>query len=82
MFYDGLLVLNKFSPTWVIDRFFFETLGVSYSSIFHFVDRNSQSQRPPPWADIQRGHFKACRSFVASTPNSSLTPFARCFASL
>ncbi|KAJ7891358.1 Mak10 subunit, NatC N-terminal acetyltransferase-domain-containing protein [Mycena olivaceomarginata] len=68
VFYDGLLVLNKFSPTWVIDRFFFETLGVSYSSIFHFVDRNSQSQRPPPWADIQRGHFKACRSALWYNP--------------
>ncbi|KAJ7348862.1 Mak10 subunit, NatC N-terminal acetyltransferase-domain-containing protein [Mycena albidolilacea] len=64
VFYDGLLVLNKFSPTWVIDRFFFETLGVSYSSIFHFVDRNSQSQRPPPWADIQRGHFKLMTEYI------------------
>ncbi|KAF7353855.1 hypothetical protein MVEN_01071100 [Mycena venus] len=55
VFYDGLLVLNKFNLTWVMDRFFFETLGVSYQSVFHFVDRNSQSQRPPPWSDIQRG---------------------------
>ncbi|KAJ7119014.1 Mak10 subunit, NatC N-terminal acetyltransferase-domain-containing protein [Mycena epipterygia] len=60
VFYDGLLVLNRYNPTWLMDRFFFETLGVSYQSVIHFVDRNSQSQWPHPWADIQRGHFKAC----------------------
>lgn len=65
MFYDGLLVLNKYSPAWVMDRFFFETLGVSYQSVMHFVDQHSQSQWPHPWADLQRGHFKACCSFAA-----------------
>ncbi|KAF7324457.1 hypothetical protein MSAN_02517700 [Mycena sanguinolenta] len=64
VFYDGLLVLNKFNLTWVIDRFFFETLGVSYQSVYHFVGQNSRSQRPPPWADIQRGHFKAGSSLL------------------
>ncbi|KAJ6500771.1 Mak10 subunit, NatC N-terminal acetyltransferase-domain-containing protein [Mycena sanguinolenta] len=64
VFYDGLLVLNKFNLTWVIDRFFFETLGVSYQSVYHFVDQNSRSQRPPPWADIQRGHFKLMTEYI------------------
>ncbi|KAJ7145006.1 Mak10 subunit, NatC N-terminal acetyltransferase-domain-containing protein [Mycena crocata] len=59
VFYDGLLVLNKYNPAWIMDRFFFETLGVSYQSVIQFVDRNSQSQWPQPWADLQRGHFKA-----------------------
>ncbi|KAJ6567144.1 Mak10 subunit, NatC N-terminal acetyltransferase-domain-containing protein [Mycena capillaripes] len=64
VFYDGLLVLNKFNPTWVMDRFFFETLGVSFQSIVHFVDRNSQSQRSHPWAEIQRGHFKLMTEYI------------------
>ncbi|KAF8191647.1 Mak10 subunit, NatC N-terminal acetyltransferase-domain-containing protein [Mycena galopus ATCC 62051] len=70
VFYDGLLVLNKFNLTWLMDRFFFEMLGVSYQSVFHFVDRHSQSQRPPPWADIQRGHFKARRSHYQDLPST------------
>ncbi|KAK7035942.1 Mak10 subunit, NatC N-terminal acetyltransferase-domain-containing protein [Favolaschia claudopus] len=64
VFYDGLLVLNKFNLTWLMDRFFFETLGVSYQSAFHFVERNSRSQRPRPWADIQRGHFKLMTEYI------------------
>ncbi|KAG6916900.1 hypothetical protein DXG01_004733 [Tephrocybe rancida] len=32
-FYDGLMILNKFSFAWMIDRFFLETLGVSYATI-------------------------------------------------
>ncbi|KAJ7215317.1 Mak10 subunit, NatC N-terminal acetyltransferase-domain-containing protein [Mycena haematopus] len=57
VFYDGLLVLNKFNPTWVIDRFFFEKLGVSYQSVFHFP-------AAAPWADIQRGHFKLMTEYI------------------
>ncbi|KAJ7684380.1 Mak10 subunit, NatC N-terminal acetyltransferase-domain-containing protein [Mycena polygramma] len=68
VFYDGLLVLNKFNPAWLVDRFFFETLGVSFQSVVHFVDRYSQSQRSPPWAEIQRGHFKACRLVLWFNP--------------
>ncbi|KAJ7932709.1 Mak10 subunit, NatC N-terminal acetyltransferase-domain-containing protein [Mycena leptocephala] len=63
VFYDGLLVLNKFNPTWVMDRFFFETLGISFQSVVHFVDRNSQSQsqRSHPWTDIQPLWYNPCR---------------------
>ncbi|KAG5721407.1 N-alpha-acetyltransferase, 35 NatC auxiliary subunit [Termitomyces sp. T112] len=32
-FYDGLMILNKFSFSWMMDHFFFETLGVSYTNI-------------------------------------------------
>ncbi|KAJ6606132.1 Mak10 subunit, NatC N-terminal acetyltransferase-domain-containing protein [Mycena vulgaris] len=64
VFYDGLLVLNRYNPTWVMDRFFFETLGVSYQSVVQFVDRNTQSKWPNPWADIQRGHFKLMTGYI------------------
>ncbi|KAJ7184549.1 Mak10 subunit, NatC N-terminal acetyltransferase-domain-containing protein [Mycena filopes] len=64
VFYDGLLVLNKFNPAWVIDRFFFETLGVSHQSVVHFVANNSASQWPQPWPDIQRGHFKLMTEYI------------------
>ncbi|KAJ7778820.1 Mak10 subunit, NatC N-terminal acetyltransferase-domain-containing protein [Mycena maculata] len=64
VFYDGLLVLNKYNSAWMIDRFFFETLGVSYQSVMNFVDRNSKSQWPHPWADIQRGHFKLMTEYI------------------
>ncbi|KAJ7700787.1 Mak10 subunit, NatC N-terminal acetyltransferase-domain-containing protein [Mycena rosella] len=64
VFYDGLLVLNKYNPTWVMDRFFFETLGVSYQSVIQFVEQNTQSTRPQPWADLQRGHFKLMTEYI------------------
>ncbi|GLB35595.1 putative mak10 subunit, NatC N(alpha)-terminal acetyltransferase [Lyophyllum shimeji] len=32
-FYDGLLILNKFTFTWIVDRFFYETLGISYDTV-------------------------------------------------
>ncbi|KAJ7084851.1 Mak10 subunit, NatC N-terminal acetyltransferase-domain-containing protein [Mycena belliarum] len=64
VFYDGLLVLNRYNPTWVMDRFFFETLGVSYQAVVQFVDRHTQSQRPHPWADLQRGHFKLTTEYI------------------
>lgn len=38
-FHDGLLVLNKYSFAWLVDRFFFETLGVSYDHIVKMVKR-------------------------------------------
>ncbi|KAJ7494359.1 Mak10 subunit, NatC N-terminal acetyltransferase-domain-containing protein [Mycena galericulata] len=64
VFYDGLLVLNKYNPAWVMDRFFFETLGVSYTSVIHFVDQHSRNQWPHPWADLQRGHFKLMTEYI------------------
>ncbi|KAJ6630303.1 Mak10 subunit, NatC N-terminal acetyltransferase-domain-containing protein [Mycena sp. CBHHK59/15] len=59
VFYDGLLVLNKYSPMWVMDRFFFETLGISYQAIVHAMNQISWN-RQPPWPEFQRTHFKAC----------------------
>ncbi|CAK5263962.1 unnamed protein product [Mycena citricolor] len=61
IFYDGLLVLNKFSPQWVMDRFFFETLGVGYQSVVAYVGQNSTDQF---WGDLQRGHFKLMTEYV------------------
>ncbi|KAG6861782.1 hypothetical protein C0995_012286 [Termitomyces sp. Mi166 len=36
-FYDGLMILNKFSLSWMVDRIFFETLGVSYMDTVKFI---------------------------------------------
>ncbi|KAJ7221510.1 Mak10 subunit, NatC N-terminal acetyltransferase-domain-containing protein [Mycena pura] len=63
VFYDGLLVLNKHSPQWVMDRFFFETLGVSYQSVVSFVEQHSSIQWQP-WGDLQRGHFKLMTEYI------------------
>ncbi|THV06920.1 hypothetical protein K435DRAFT_960172 [Dendrothele bispora CBS 962.96] len=35
-FFDGILVLNQYPSTWLVDRFFFETLGVHYNRIATF----------------------------------------------
>ncbi|KAF7323348.1 hypothetical protein HMN09_00115700 [Mycena chlorophos] len=60
VFYDGLLVLNKFSPQWVFDRFFYETLGISQQSVVQFMEQHT-TEAWHPWGDLQRGHFKARR---------------------
>ncbi|KAH9483568.1 N-alpha-acetyltransferase 35, NatC auxiliary subunit [Psilocybe cubensis] len=36
-FYDGVLILNKYSFEWMINRFFFETVGVKYDAIKSLV---------------------------------------------
>ncbi|KAF7298377.1 hypothetical protein MKEN_01362300 [Mycena kentingensis (nom. inval.)] len=63
LFYDGLLVLNKFSPQWMFDRFFFETLGISNQTVVAFVE-NRSSNKWHPWADLQRGHFKLITEYI------------------
>ncbi|KAJ7290144.1 Mak10 subunit, NatC N-terminal acetyltransferase-domain-containing protein [Mycena rebaudengoi] len=64
VFYDGLLVLSKYSPLWLMDRFFFETLGVSYQSVVHAVNQATRNRPPPPWADLQRVHFKLITEYI------------------
>jgi hypothetical protein len=41
IFFDGLLILNKFTFTWVADRFFYETLGVPYDFLIQTIKRHA-----------------------------------------
>lgn len=78
IFYDGLLVLNKYSLTWLVDRFFFETLGITYDSIAKTIRERWTSTAPLPMKAIEHGLYKArsithtiCRSTqFLSTINS------------
>ncbi|KAG5640738.1 hypothetical protein DXG03_007367 [Asterophora parasitica] len=47
IFYDGLLILNKFSFTWMVERFFYETLGITYYDIVKTVARHCPSNESP-----------------------------------
>ncbi|RDB19321.1 N-alpha-acetyltransferase 35, NatC auxiliary subunit [Hypsizygus marmoreus] len=46
-FYDGLLILNKFTFTWMVDRFFYETLGVTYDSLASTIKQHWPFQALP-----------------------------------
>ncbi|KAF8061759.1 Mak10 subunit, NatC N-terminal acetyltransferase-domain-containing protein [Lyophyllum atratum] len=46
-FYDGLLILNRYTFTWMVDRFFYETLGVTYDTIGRTVKHYWPSETPP-----------------------------------
>ncbi|KAF7314975.1 hypothetical protein MIND_00011600 [Mycena indigotica] len=63
VFYNGLLVLNKFGPQWIFDRFFYETLGVSQQAVLTFLEEHSTSQWLA-WGDLQRGHFKLMTEYI------------------
>ncbi|KAF5387015.1 hypothetical protein D9615_002044 [Tricholomella constricta] len=46
-FYDGLLILNKFTFTWTVERFFHETLGIPYDVIVKTVVQHWPSDVSP-----------------------------------
>lgn len=57
-FYDGLLVLSKYSFHWLIDRFFFESVGVTFSSITDSINEEWRGKTPPPLQKVERCFYK------------------------
>jgi hypothetical protein len=47
IFYDGVLVLNRFTPIWLVNRFFLEYLGIPYDIFSTNVKQRWTRQRPP-----------------------------------
>lgn len=58
-FYDGLLILNKYTFTWMVDRFFFESLGVSYDSLVRTIQISWKGPNSPPLGPMERIIYKA-----------------------
>ncbi|KAF9460883.1 Mak10 subunit, NatC N-terminal acetyltransferase-domain-containing protein [Collybia nuda] len=57
-FYDGLLILGKHTYVWMVDRFFFESLGVSYDSLVKTIRDYWTGPAPPPISQMERILYK------------------------
>ncbi|KDQ34122.1 hypothetical protein PLEOSDRAFT_1052887 [Pleurotus ostreatus PC15] len=55
-FYDGLLVLHDFMPSWVVERFFLETMGIRYNILSQAIRERWKGDDGPPFAEMER-HF-------------------------
>ncbi|KAL4265808.1 MAK10 family protein [Pleurotus pulmonarius] len=55
-FYDGLLVLHNFMPSWVVERFFLETMGIRYNVLSQAIRERWKGGDGPPFAEMER-HF-------------------------
>jgi hypothetical protein len=66
-FYDGLLVLSKYSFQWLIDRFFFESVGMTFSSITDSINEEWRGEAPPPLKKVERSFYKVGSSHPSTS---------------
>jgi hypothetical protein len=52
-FFDGTRVLNKYSSGWIVDRFFVETLGLSYDQLVKAVTSRWVGIGPLSFEDME-----------------------------
>ncbi|KAK0458604.1 Mak10 subunit, NatC N-terminal acetyltransferase-domain-containing protein [Desarmillaria tabescens] len=57
-FYDGLLVLNRFTLSWLIQSFMAETLGTHYERMVQVIQDGWRGALPPPLAQMERSLAK------------------------
>ncbi|KII89424.1 hypothetical protein PLICRDRAFT_160784 [Plicaturopsis crispa FD-325 SS-3] len=53
-FYDGVLVLNKYTPPWIADRFLVETLGITLAQYTHCATDGWLGSGSPPITELGR----------------------------
>lgn len=58
-FYDGFLIFNKHIFDWIIDAFFFETVGIHYTIIKASIVRRWTGDGEPPLKQLE-GALKVC----------------------
>ncbi|KJA19072.1 hypothetical protein HYPSUDRAFT_144144 [Hypholoma sublateritium FD-334 SS-4] len=57
-FYDGFLVLNKYSFEWLANRFFYETIGINYDWIRATVVGRWTGEEEPPLKKLEHHLYK------------------------
>ena len=65
-FFNGVLVLNRFSLAWIVDHFFSETLDLSYDMFVRAVKDRWRGSGTPPFAELERMIYKVI--WVLSKP--------------
>jgi hypothetical protein len=53
-FFDDYFVLNQFPPTWLLDHFLVETLGISWNALPKMMAGRWKRDDEPPVGDIER----------------------------
>ncbi|KAF8801418.1 hypothetical protein BYT27DRAFT_7198198 [Phlegmacium glaucopus] len=57
-FYDGFLILHRHSLGWMVNQFFFETVGMDYDSIHEAVIQRWTGPEPAPLREVERSLYK------------------------
>ena len=58
-FFDHSTVINVYPRMWIVDRFFFEMLGVSYATFAKVIADRWIGDFPPPFDDLQQDIIQA-----------------------
>jgi hypothetical protein len=45
--------LNRFTPTWIVEHFFSETLNLSYDTFVRVVKERWRGSAPPPFSELE-----------------------------
>jgi len=57
-FYDGFLILHRHSLGWMVNQFFYETIGVDYDSLHDAVLEKWTGPEPAPLEKLERSLYK------------------------
>lgn len=57
-FYDGFLILRRYSFDWMVNQFFRETIGMDYDYIRDIVLETWTGSEPAPLKPLQRSLYK------------------------
>ena len=68
MFYNGVLILNRFSLSWTVDKFFLETLDLPYADFSRNIRQRWVGSHEPPLREIERliSKVRPCERLVLS----------------
>ncbi|KAF7777691.1 hypothetical protein Agabi119p4_3763 [Agaricus bisporus var. burnettii] len=63
-FYNGVLVFDQHSPSWLVDRFFHETIGITWAQFQGYIHHRWVGTSPPPLNTLERDIHKLAISDV------------------
>ena len=72
-FYDGFSIMHRHSLDWMVQQFFFETIGVDYKSIHEVIIETWTGSEPAPLRKLDRGLYKVYFFVYFSLPVVLLT---------
>lgn len=57
-FYDGLLVFDSYPFSWMVDKFFYETIGLTWSFLSSQISQRWSKGSMPPLEALERDIYK------------------------
>lgn len=70
-FYDGLLVFDRHPFVWIVDKFFYETIGISWSFFRSQVSQRWVGSSVPPFDILERDIYKVFSALSRCKPHGA-----------